>query len=140
MTGMIFQARSKIDFAFKEIMTDVKARTGFLSAVLNIKPEDIKETHLLNTNLRKEYADDKLGILDVRLLLNDDKEIDIEIQLSELSVWADRSLFYLAKMFTEQIKPGQKYNVFKKCCFHIHEDTRHFIYTDKMEFHVIELP
>lgn len=154
-----FLMRPKIDFAFKEIMTDVKARTGFLSAVLNIKPEDIKETHLLNTNLRKEYADDKLGILDVRLLLNDDKEIDIEIQLSELSVWADRSLFYLAKMFTEQIKPGQKYNVFKKCvsisildfilfqgetefysCFHIHEDTRHFIYTDKMEFHVIELP
>ncbi len=24
--------------------------------------------------------------------------------------------------------------------FHILEDTRHFIYTDKMEFHVIELP
>jgi predicted transposase/invertase (TIGR01784 family) len=24
--------------------------------------------------------------------------------------------------------------------FHISEDTRHFIYTDKMEFHVIELP
>ncbi len=25
-------------------------------------------------------------------------------------------------------------------CFHIREDSRHFIYTDKMEFHVIELP
>ena len=62
-------------------------------------------------------------------------------------------------MYTDQIKPGQKYNVFKKCvsisildfilfeehtnfysCFHILEDTNHFKYTDKMEFHVIELP
>ena len=63
------------------------------------------------------------------------------------------------KMFTEQIEKGQDYDVFKKCvsisildfklfknepdfysCFHIREDTRNFIYTDKMEFHVIELP
>ncbi len=25
-------------------------------------------------------------------------------------------------------------------CFHIREDSRHFLYTDKMEFHVLELP
>ncbi len=76
-----------------------------------------------------------------------------------LSVWADRALFYLAKMYTEQIRPGQNYSVFKKCvsisildftlfpdntdfysCFHIREDSRHTLYTDKMEFHVLELP
>ena len=160
-----FLMKPKVDFAFKEIMADEKARTGFLSAVLNIQPEDVKETRILNANLRQEHVDDKLGILDVRLLLDNDREIDIEIQLSELRVWADRSLFYLAKMLIEQIKPGDSYRVFKKCvnisildftlfkdepsvssetpfysCFHIREDTRHFLYTDKMEFHVIELP
>ena len=76
-----------------------------------------------------------------------------------LSVWADRALFYLAKMYTKQIRPGQNYSVFKKCvsisildftlfpdntdfysCFHIREDSRHTLYTDKMEFHVLELP
>lgn len=91
--------------------------------------------------------------------MNDNTEIDIEIQLSELKVWADRSLFYLAKMYTEQIKSGEPYSVFKKCvsisildfvlfpeetefysCFHIKENTRHFLFTDKMEFHLIELP
>lgn len=154
-----FIMKPKVDFAFKEIMMDEKARTGFLAAVLHINPEDIKETHILNTSLRKLHEDDKLGILDVRILLNNDMEIDAEIQLSELEVWADRSLFYASKMFTEQIEKGQKYDVFKKCvsisilgfklfknepdfysCFHIREDTRNFIYTDKMEFHVIELP
>lgn len=151
--------KPKVDFAFKEIMTDEKARIGFLAAVLKINPEDIKETQILNTNLRREHEDDKQGILDVRLLMNDNAEINIEIHLSQLKVWAERSLFYLSKMYTEQISPGQSYGVFKKCinisildfelfsdetefysCFHIREDTRNFIYTDKMEFHLIELP
>lgn len=154
-----FLMKPRVDFAFKEIMMDEKARTGFLAAVLHINPEDIKETQILDTNLRKLHEDDKLGILDMRVLLNNNTEIDTEIQLSELKVWPDRSLFYTSKMFTEQIEKGQKYDVFKKCvnisilgfklfknepdfysCFHIREDTRGFIYTDKMEFHVIELP
>lgn len=96
--------------------------------------------------------------MDVRILMNNDVEIDIEIQLSELKVWADRSLFYLFKMYVEQLEEGQQYDVFKRCvsisildftlfhdtdefysCFHLREDTRHTLYTDKMEFHVLEL-
>ena len=154
-----FLMKPKIDFAFKEIMMNESARIGFLSAVLKLNPAEIRETKILNTYLRKEHESDKQGILDVRVSLNNNMEIDIEIQLSELRVWAERSLFYLSKMYAEQIEPGQNYDVFKKCvgisilnfvlfpketefysCFHIQEDTRHFLYTDKMEFHVIELP
>lgn len=151
--------KPKIDYAFKEIMRNEKARIGFLSAILHLNPMDIKKTILLNTNLSKEHKEDKQGILDVRILMNNNTEIDIEIQLSPLNVWADRSLFYLSKMYTDQIEQGQSYTVFKKCvsisildfklfkdteefysCFHILEDTRHILYTDKMEFHVLELP
>ena len=154
-----FLMKPKVDFAFKEIMANEKARIGFLSAVLKIRPEEIKETRILNTYLQKIHEDDKQGILDVRILMNNDTEIYTEIQLSELKVWADRSLFYLSKMYTEQIKQGESYDVFKKCVnisilnftlfpkeeefysrFHIREDTKNFLYTDKMEFHVIELP
>lgn len=153
-----FLMKPKVDFAFKEIMMDEKARIGFLSAVLKLNPTEIKETKILNTYLQRVHENDKQGILDVRVLM-ENMEINIEIQLSELKVWANRALFYLAKMYTEQIKPGQTYNVFKKCvsisilnfilfpeetefysCFHIREDTRQFLYTDKMEFHLIELP
>ncbi len=154
-----FLMKPKVDFAFKEIMTDEISRIGFLSATLKLDPKSIKKTHLLNTNLRKMHEEEKQGILDVRILMNDNTEIDIEIQLAELKVWADRSLFYLSKMYTEQILEGQKYDVFKKCvsisilnftlfknepefysCFRILEEKRHILYTDKMEFHVIELP
>ncbi len=169
-----FLMKPKIDFAFKEIMADEKARIGFLSAVLKLNPKDINKTMILNTNLRKIHKEDKQGILDVRILMNDNTEIDIEIQLAELKVWADRSLFYMSKMYVDQISAGQNYAKFKKCvsisilnfnlfsndlknkqdilgkenilddefysCFHIREDNHHFLYTDKMEFHVIELP
>lgn len=151
--------KPKIDFAFKEIMEDEKARVGFLSAVLGLNPENIKETQILNSNLRQIHENDKQGILDVRVLMNNNTQIDTEIQLSKLKVWTSRALFYISKMYTEQIEKGQKYDALQKCvsvsildfilfgnetefysCFHILEDTRHFLYTDKMEFHVIELP
>lgn len=89
-----FLMKPKINWTFKQLMTNEKARIGFLSAMLKIRPEEIKETHILNTYLRKEYAEDKQGIVDVRILLNNAVEIDCEIQLSKLKVWADRSLFY----------------------------------------------
>ncbi len=154
-----FLMKPKIDFAFKEIMMNEKARIGFLSAMLKLNPEEIKKTQLLNTNLRKQSEKEKLGILDVRILMNNNIEIDIEIQLAAMNIWADRALFYLGKMYTEQINAGEDYTVFKKCvsisildfklfesepefysCFHIREDSRNFLYTDKMEFHVLELP
>ncbi len=83
--------------------------------MLGIDPKDIKETTILNTFLRKEHEADKLGILDVRILLNSEMEIDTEIQLTQLAVWPERSLFYVSKMFTEQIEQGQDYSVLKKC-------------------------
>ncbi len=154
-----FLMKPRVDYAFKEIMMDEKARIGFLSAILKLNPEDIKETQMLNTNLRKQSEKEKLGILDVRILMNNNTEIDIEIQLAAMNIWADRALFYLAKMYTEQISAGEDYTVFKKCvsisildfnlfehesefysCFHIREDSHHFLYTNKMEFHVLELP
>ena len=155
-----FLMKPKIDFAFKEIMENNEARKGFLAAVLKVNPKDIKETQILNPYLRKMHEDDKLGILDVRVLLNNDTEIDTEIQLAEFAAWANRTLFYLSKMFADQIEKGQDYSLLIKCvsisildfvlfkeeetefysCFHIREDSRNFLYTDKMEFHVIELP
>ncbi len=109
-----FLMKPKIDFAFKEIMENEKARTGFLAAVLQLDPKDIKETRILNTNLRKAHENDKLGILDVRILMNDDTHIDTEIQLSELKIWGDRALFYISRMYTDQIEKGQNYDVLKK--------------------------
>lgn len=40
-----FLMKPKIDFAFKEIMTDKTIHIGFLSAILKLDPNIVKETH-----------------------------------------------------------------------------------------------
>ncbi len=154
-----FLMKPKVDFAFKEIMYDEDALKGFLAAVLVLDVKEIKSVVIQNTDLRKIHSEDKQGILDVNVIMNDNTEIDIEIQLSEMMIWPERSTFYLAKKYVDQIKEGEPYSVLKKCVsisildfklfkneepfyssFHIMEDTRHFIYTNKLEYHVIELP
>ena len=81
------------------------------------------------------------------------------MQVAAYEYWAERTLFYLSKMFTEQIHEGEGYDVLEKCIhigildfeifedtdafysrFHLWEDSRHIKYSDKLELHVLELP
>lgn len=147
----------KVDFAFKEIMQNEKVRKGFISAVLQIPVEDIISTTILNTYLRQEHKDDKLGILDIRVNLNGNTEIDIEMQVVPFNYWTERALFYTSKMYIENIELGKKYSMLKKVIsisilnfnllkenyfynsFHIRNDKTNKLFTDKMEWHTIEL-
>ena len=108
--------------------------------------------------MRQKDKDDKLGILDVRVLLNNKEQIDIEIQVTASEYWAERTLFYLGKMFTDQLKPGEDYQKLEKCihigilnftmfedeeyysCFHFWSDQGRKMYSDKVEIHTLELP
>ena len=58
-----FIMKPKVDFCFKELMEEPEVRRGFISAVLGIRPEDIVNTTLLPTHLRKESQEEKLGIM-----------------------------------------------------------------------------
>ncbi len=165
-----FLMKPKVDFCFKELMEDAEVRRGFISALLDVRPEKIERTEFLPTHLRKEHQEDKLGILDIRVFICEqaDKErcskgqrsqMDLEIQLASFPLWPERSVFYLAKMYTGKIKKGQSYDVLQKCIhvgildfilfkedeeyysrFHLWEDTRRRMYTDKLEIHILELP
>ena len=79
-----FIMRPKVDFCFKELMEDAEVRRGFIAAVLHILQEVVVESTLLPTHLRTRYEEDKLGILDVRVLLAGGTQIDIEIQWESL--------------------------------------------------------
>lgn len=110
----MFLMKPKVDFCFKELMEDAEIRRGFISALLDVEPEDIERTELLPTYLRKEHEEDKQGILDVRVFVcgrtkgewgslkggSREKvcQMDVEIQLAAFPLWPERSVFYLAKM------------------------------------------
>ena len=83
----------------------------------------------------------------------------MEIQVAQFLFWRERSLFYLSKMYSDVILAGEGYQVLGKCihvgildfilfeedeeyysCFHLWEDKRRRIYSDKLEIHIVELP
>lgn len=166
----IFIMKPKVDFCFKELMEDAEIRRGFISALLRVEPGKIAWTELLPTHLRKEHPEDKLGILDIRVFVQEQtgdedgsvsgqRQIDLEIQIAPFLSWPERSVFYLTKMYAGQIKEGQDYDILQKCihvgildfvlfeedekfysCFHLWEDKRRLRYTDKLEVHILELP
>ena len=147
-----------VDFCFKELMQNKEVRKGILSALLGRNPEELEDTELLPTILQPEYQDEKLGILDVRVLFADGTQTDLEMQVVQFDFWPNRVLFYLGKMYTGQIKRGEPYEKLKKCIhvsildfLHFPKDDRCFrkitfcdvetgeVYTDLMEIYVLEL-
>lgn len=147
-----------VDICFKGLMNNPKVRQGFIAALLDMQPGEIQETSLLPTIMQQEYGDEKLGILDVAVLLKDGTQLDMEMQVVYFSYWTNRVLFYLGKMYTGQLKKGDSYNKLKKCIhvsvldfIHFPDDKRcyHKIsfcdtktgtpYTDLMELHILEL-
>lgn len=150
----------KIDFSFKEMMKRQRAIRSFLSAVLGIPQEAMKEVRTSDPHLGKRYEQDKLSILDVRLVLNNRSEIDIEMQVAPFPYWGNRSLYYNCRQFTDQAREGEGYKEFKQCIhisvldfnlfskgenpsfhtsYHLREDKTGLLYTDMLEFHVLEL-
>ena len=73
-----------VDFCFKELMQNPKVRKGFIAAILGKAHEMIRRTTLLPTALRKESEEDKLGILDVLVELEDGSKMNMEMQVSYL--------------------------------------------------------
>ena len=59
-------------------------RKGIIAAILNRRPDEIVNTELLPTILRKDSEDDKYGILDVRVQLDNEVQIDFEMHILEL--------------------------------------------------------
>ena len=97
----------KNDFVFKLIFGDEKNKDvliAFLSAVLKLPKEDFGELEFLNTELLKEFKEDKKGILDVRVKTQNGKQIDIEIQVLPTDFMAERTVFYWSKMYTKPNK------------------------------------
>ena len=103
------------DFMVKELFRHEEVRKQFVSDVLGIPIEEIKSVRILNPFLRKRHKKHKQGILDILLELNDNTKIDVEIQVKSQKFWNKRNLYYLAKMYTDELYVGQHYEKLKKC-------------------------
>ena len=93
----------KMDFAFRELMEDDEVRRYFICDALNMPVEQVKETRLGNPFLRRRHRKMKLGILDVKVFLQDGTRINLEMQLRRQKFWEKRSyLIIWKKTFPER--------------------------------------
>ena len=150
----------KVDFVFKNIFGSPKhpkVLISFLNAVL--KPDQlITDVELKGTDLSKQFVEDKYSRLDVKATTSTGELINIEIQLKNEYNMIKRSLYYLSKMYEEQLGEGDDYSILNRTiCINIlnfkylksqnfhtgyrfKEIQSHEELTDVMEIHFVEIP
>lgn len=145
------------NYAFQKIFKNKDIVKGFLMALLHLKEKQIKDIEIIDPITSGEDNREKEGILDIKLTLNGNRKINIEMQNTYQNDWTERSLFYNCRMFTEGFRKGQKYGELPPCIhvgildfnqmkspgyYHkislMDEETNEF-YSGKFQFHVIEL-
>ena len=150
----------KIDFVFKKIFGSEEhpeILISFLNAVLKPK-KPIVSVEIKNSDLEKEYIEDKFSRLDVKALTSNKEIINIEIQLKNEYNMIKRSLYYWSKLYEEQLSEGDRYDKLSRTvCINILDfkylknDRFHNGYrlkeietneelTDLQEIHFIEIP
>ena len=150
----------KIDFVFKKIFGSEEhpeILISFLNAVLKPK-KPIVSVEIKNSDLEKEYIEDKFSRLDVKALTSNKEIINIEIQLKNEYNMIQRSLYYWSKLYEEQLSEGDRYDKLSRTvCINILDfkylknDRFHNGYrlkeietneelTDLQEIHLIEIP
>ena len=150
------------DYVFKRIFGkkgNEDITRSFIEAVTNEYYSDInlEDTPILERDL----IENKMGVLDVKVVANKKNDIDIEMQVTKSEYIAERILWYWAKMYASSINKGEGYSSTKKAiCIMVadfkieklkeitnyhtkwnirEEENRNIILTDKLEIHIIEL-
>lgn len=92
-----------------------EALRGLLNAILGLQGEvRIAEIQILNPLREKEHLQDKGTVLDVKARDGRGVVYNIEVQVQALTAYKERSLYYAAKMISQQIEAGQDYRLLKK--------------------------
>ena len=107
----------KFDLVFKALFGKEESKDillPFLNNVLDLQIQSEKDIILTNTEIAPEaVVDGKLSRLDVCAEVTNatnNEHIDIEIQLSENDDMMKRSVYYVSKLFSGQLKKSEFYN------------------------------
>ena len=106
--------RVKSDIVFKRIFAhkgNEEFLIQFLSALLKVNITSIDIMH--DIHLEKDIEEDKLGILDVRAIIDKKEIVNIEIQIKDLKNIVQRSTFYASKIVSNQLVQAEQYQNIK---------------------------
>ena len=97
------------NYMFRYILQEnEKVLKGLVSSFLHLNPENIKTIEIKNPIDLSGDVTGKEFILDIKVMLNDDTLINLEMQVLNEHNWPERSLSYLCRAY-DQLYRGQKY-------------------------------
>ena len=146
------------DYMFRSLcQKNNKALKGLLSALLRIPPEQIHSVVITNPIVVGEACPDKEFRLDVRVELNGNAIINIEMQVANLHDWPERSISYLCRLF-DNLSHGDKYTAVRSAvhisildftlfsddpsfysCNKLMDEKNHHVYSGKFALNVLDL-
>ena len=152
----------KLDVIFQALFGEVgseRITKKFLEAILD---EELEEVDLSrNIVLKRENLEDKMGILDVLVKINNEEYCNVEMQMVEKDKLLERILYYWSRIYGKNLKSSNDYVELKKTIevlivnfeikkleeleYHskwkiIEEKKRKLVLTEDLEIHIIEIP
>ena len=151
------------DLIFKAVLgSDTReskaALVSLLNVVLNRDTDPIVDLVYKNPFSIAEAAEEKIIIMDIKVETSTGELIDIEMQVGDLDVFVNRSIYYGCKQLTKGLASGEDYDKMKPSIvisfikdklfperqemysvFTLRENTDSMQLSDVLEFHYIEL-
>ena len=101
------------DYVFKRTFTKGEPNgilKDFLESILDM---NLKNVEVLNSEIPKDILEEKGSVLDIRAKLDDERLIDIEMQVKDEGNIDKRSTIYMSKNISTQINTGEDYQNLK---------------------------
>ena len=148
----------KNDLLFHMVFTrNGRALKGLLSTLLNLPESDILSVEILNPMQYSDVIDSRLTVLDIKVHLNGDTFVLVEIQVRRFGHWTNRTLTYACRQMADQVhgnfdysklEPVIQVSIMNHTLFPEHprffaryvpRDDEGYLYTDKLQFYVMDL-
>ena len=146
------------DYLFRALLQkNNRVLKGLIASLLHMKMEDIQSVIIKNEIILGKHIPDKAFILDIRVLMNDNSIINLEMQVVDQCNWVERSMSYLCRCFDNLAKGDDyinakpvvqigllDYTLFPDApefyaSYYLMNEKSHKIYSDKLRISVVDL-
>ena len=117
LSNSLDQATGPIEYGFRNdymfraiLQQNQSVLKALICSLLHIEASEIKSLYIVNPIILGQRIDSKEFILDIRVTMNDNTHIDLEMQVRNQDNWTDRSLSYLCRGF-DHLARGEHYNI-----------------------------
>lgn len=88
------------DYLFRMLLQqDQSTLKAIIASFMHVDVSEVKETRVLNPIMPGESVDDKEISLDISVIINSRKPVNIEMQTYRRDGWIERSIFYTCRGF-----------------------------------------